>query len=189
MRIHAGMLLANVQETTALWRDERLRIAIKTYNALEREIFRKIGPAQFPQEYATLLARRAILYRERGSAYLKDSQQQFHLLEEHMGKVGANRLQAAYRVQKMHLFAVQGDKVAWEHERVLVAQWVKRQTEDREAIQGTFDYILGVGYKRFMWHLRLNQAQRNARNMQKPPADTWAISGSTQPLGPSPPKS
>jgi hypothetical protein len=54
----------------------------------------------------------------------------------------------------MHLFAVMKNETAWKSEQGEVAAWIKRQKEDRDALQGTFDYILGVGNKRFMWALR-----------------------------------
>jgi hypothetical protein len=164
VRITAGMLLANIQETTASWRDDRPRMALATYNQLKRDVFTERNQELFATQYATLIARRAILYRERGIGDdLDRSAQQFRILESHLGGFQAHRLEAAYRVQKMHLFAVAGDKNAWEQEQASVRQWLHwlKNDADYEALIATFEYILGVGNKRFMWRLR-NESGVNA---------------------------
>lgn len=170
LRIRTTMLYAGLQEAVLPWRSERPRAAIATYQSLMDDVFLTVPDRQLPKGYekdqARLLLRQALLERER---------ERDDICEQGLHVVGAYDLemtedpvlQVAYETQRLHTSAIRGtpaDIPAWEHRAAVVQRRINQlasslPAEQVQNLQDVLDYAIGVGWKRFMWHLLQEQSQ------------------------------
>lgn len=159
VRIEGDMFLAALQEAVLPWWGNRSAGAIRTYDALEREVFKQIALEQHGDAYARLLLRRAVLRREgkEGDA-AKPCEEELRKLRPAFEHVHDPILRFAFECQYLHTLAVIGDWDRWKSaiSRVRLERANLPLESDSVAsrLNGIYTYAEGVGLKRFMWALR-----------------------------------
>jgi len=165
LRISSTMLLGALQETVLPWWKERPR-TVQTYNALAKEIFHaEWAKEAFPREYAQLILRRAVLYREAQQIQICEGLLA-RLDEEALKRTQDPVIMAAYYSQHLHTLSKEGRLFAWQRESDALRRKVEGLTTDphvREELLAIVDYTIGVGYKSFMWNLRQATAESATR--------------------------
>ncbi len=170
LRIRTDMFLATLQEVALPWQGSRDDAALRTYDELLNEVFRQGASRRFPEDYAALLVRQAVLLREADRLYLCEPK--FHQLQGLLGQIQEKQpvLWIACRCQELHTLAVQGLEDDW----AKLLEEIKQHVEalqvapaDKAKVDGIVTYAEGVGYKRFMWQRRHAARGRDARDRQR----------------------
>lgn len=158
-RINADMFLAALQEAVLPWWGNRAAIAIDTYDRLEEDVFRQIGPDGDLDQYARLCLRRAVLRREgKEKEQAKECEREIRNLGPLFERVGSPLLAVAYSCQYLHTLAVIEEWDLWRDKFDEIRRTQIDHTHVSDALRarllGILAYAEGVGFKRFMWSLR-----------------------------------
>ncbi len=174
--VRAGMLLAALQEAVLPWGTERPKIATRTYNVLDEQIFQKGNMDKFSTDYARLILRRAVLFRENDWSeeceLMLDGTKASRLVRS----CADPRIAIAFGAQHTHTLAVMGRYHEWQAAMDTLRNMIESLQVDaalRQELHGIADYTMGVGYKRFMWGLRHDESQAALREYYAQESVKW----------------